>query len=119
MLRTFAVGRAPQGGALNRRGTRLHVANEQGYLNDIDLRTGSRGDDSARGAAASVSESPPTTTRRTSRSRARAWCRSFGLQNRRLWGTLHVGGDPRRIAFSRAGKVGAITNAAGYLTFIK
>jgi hypothetical protein len=34
-------------------------------------------------------------------------------------GHAQVGGDPRRIAFSRAGKIGAITNAAGYLTFIK
>ena len=43
----------------------------------------------------------------------------FGLQNRKLSRTLRVDGDPRRIAFSRTGKVGAITNAAGYLTFIK
>jgi hypothetical protein len=30
-----------------------------------------------------------------------------------------VDGDPRRIAFSRAGKIGAVTNGFGYLTFIK
>ena len=40
VLRTFAVGGTPQGVALNRKGTRLYVANEGGYLNDIDLRTG-------------------------------------------------------------------------------
>ena len=34
----------------------------------------------------------------------------FGLQNRKLLGRLDVGGEPRRIGFSRAGKLGAVTN---------
>ena len=36
VLRTFQVGGTPQGLALNRKGTRLYVGNEAGYLNDID-----------------------------------------------------------------------------------
>jgi hypothetical protein len=30
-----------------------------------------------------------------------------------------VGGDPRRIAFSQQGHLAAVTNAAGFLTFVR
>jgi len=43
----------------------------------------------------------------------------FNLQQRRITGSLNVGGDPRRLAFSALGKIGAVTNSAGYLTFVK
>jgi len=43
----------------------------------------------------------------------------FNLQQRRISGSLNVGGDPRRLAFSAQGKIGAVTNTAGYLTFVK
>jgi hypothetical protein len=43
----------------------------------------------------------------------------FSLQSRSLTKTLNVGGDPRRIAFSQQGRVGAITNSAGYITFVR
>jgi DNA-binding beta-propeller fold protein YncE len=39
-LRTFQVGGTPQGMAVNRKGTHLYVANEQGYLTDVDLASG-------------------------------------------------------------------------------
>jgi DNA-binding beta-propeller fold protein YncE len=119
VLRTFAVGGTPQGLALNRRGTRLYVANEQGYLNDIDLRTGDIGlTIPLAGGGFGVGVTPDNNQAYITIPSAGV-VQIFGLQNRRLAGTLDVGGDPRRIAFSRAGKIGAITNAAGYLTFIK
>jgi YVTN family beta-propeller protein len=118
-LRTFAVGGTPQGVAINRRGTRLYVANEQGYLNDIDLRTGvSEPPIPLAGGGFGVGVTPDDNQAYITIPGAGV-VQIFGLQNRRLAGTLRVDGDPRRIAFSRAGKVGAITNAAGYLTFIK
>jgi hypothetical protein len=43
----------------------------------------------------------------------------FGLQNRKLVGSLSVGGPPRRIAFSQLGKIGAVTNANGFLSFVR
>lgn len=45
--------------------------------------------------------------------------RVFSLQSRTITSTLTVGGQPRRVAFSPRGHVGAITNAAGYITFVR
>ena len=33
--------------------------------------------------------------------------------------TINVGGEPRRLGFSEQGKIGAIANMAGYLTFVR
>lgn len=119
VLRTFAVGGTPQGLALNRRGTRLYVANEQGYLNDIDLRTGVIGAAiPLAGGGFGVGVTPDDNQAYISIPSAGV-VQIFGLQSRKLAGSLKVDGDPRRIAFSRAGKIGAVTNGFGYLTFIK
>jgi YVTN family beta-propeller protein len=119
VLRTFEVGGTPQGLALNRRGTRLYVANEQGYLNDIDLRSGVIGPTIAlAGGGFGVGVTPDDNQAYVTIPFSGV-VQIFGLQSGKLAGTLRVDGEPRRLAFSRAGKIGAITNAAGYLTFIK
>jgi hypothetical protein len=38
---------------------------------------------------------------------------------RKLAKTINVGGDPRRIAFSQQGHIAAVTNAAGFITFVR
>ena len=43
----------------------------------------------------------------------------FALQTRKLAKTINVGGTPRRIAFSQRGHLAAVTNAAGFITFIR
>jgi hypothetical protein len=44
----------------------------------------------------------------------------FNLVSRKIRGTLDVGGEPRRIAFSDQGNIGAVTNySGGYITFVK
>jgi DNA-binding beta-propeller fold protein YncE len=43
----------------------------------------------------------------------------FTLQTRKLAKTINVGGDPRRIAFSQQGHTAAVTNTAGFITFIR
>ena len=43
----------------------------------------------------------------------------FTLRTRRLARTINVGGNPRRIAFSQQGHIAAVTNAAGFITFIR
>jgi YVTN family beta-propeller protein len=119
LLRTFNVGGTPQGMAINHKGTHLYVANEEGYLNDIDLTTGQAGNQiPLAGGGFGVGVTPDD---------HEAWIaipgagqvQVFNLQQRRITGSLNVGGDPRRLAFSAQGKIGAITNAAGYVTFVK
>jgi YVTN family beta-propeller protein len=119
VVRTFDVGGTPQGLAINRKGTHLYVANEAGYLNDIDLFTGQIGTQIPLvGGGFGVGVTPDD---------HEAWIaipfsgkvQIFNLQLRRITGSLDVGGEPRRIAFSDQGKIGAVTNIAGYLTFVK
>lgn len=117
--RTFAVGGLPQGIALDRRGTRLFVANESGYLNDIDLRTGDIGTTIPLAGGGFGIGVTPDDNQAYITIPFLGTVQLFSLQQRRLIGSIDVGGDPRRVAFSRAGRLGAITNAAGYLTFIR
>lgn len=41
------------------------------------------------------------------------------LKKRKLKGTINVGGNPRRVAFSATGDMGVVTNLNGYLSFIQ
>ena len=43
----------------------------------------------------------------------------FSLQSRQLVKSINVGGEPRRIAFSQRGNIGAIANMGGFVTFVR
>jgi YVTN family beta-propeller protein len=119
VLRTFPVGGTPQGLALNRKGTRLYVGNEAGYLNDIDLATGQIGANiPLAGGAFGVGVTPDDNQAYITIPFS-GIVQVFHIQSRRLMRTLDVGGEPRRIGFSQKGRIGAVTNAAGYVTFIR
>jgi YVTN family beta-propeller protein len=119
VVRTFEVGGIPQEMALNRKGTRLYVANEAGYLNEIDVQSGR---ELPRIPLASggfgVGVTPDDAEAYVSEPGA-GLVQVFRLQNRRLKWTINVGGEPRRLAFSQRGKIGAIANMAGYVTFVR
>ena len=119
VVRTFEVGGTPQEMALNRKGTRLYVANEAGYLNEIDVQSGRELPriPLARGGFG-VGVTPDDVEAYVSEPAA-GLVQVFTLQNRRLKWTINVGGEPRRLAFSQRGKIGAIGNMAGYVTFVR
>jgi YVTN family beta-propeller protein len=119
VLRTFTLGGTTQGMALNKKGTHLFVANQAGYITDIDLRSGQPGAQyPIAGVGFGVGVTPDDHD---------AWItlpldgkvQVFNLQNHKVSATLNVGGEPRRVSFSDAGKIGAITNMAGYVTFVQ
>jgi YVTN family beta-propeller protein len=119
VLRTFEVGGTPQEMALNRKGTRLYVANEAGYLNEIELQSGQLAATiPLQGGGFGVGVTPDDGQAYVSIAFT-GLVQVFSLQSRSLTKTLDVGGDPRRIAFSQQGRVGAITNSAGYITFVR
>jgi YVTN family beta-propeller protein len=119
VLRTFAVGGTPQDMAINRKGTRLYVANEAGYLNEIDLFTGEQLPSIALTAGGfGVGVTPDDGEAYVSEPGA-GLVQVFSLQTRKLSRTINVGGEPRRLGFSQQGKIGAIANMAGYLTFVR
>jgi YVTN family beta-propeller protein len=119
VVRTFSVGGTPQDMALNRKGTRLYIANEAGYLNEIELSTGR---ELPRIPLASggfgIGVTPDDVEAYVSEPAA-GLVQVFTLQNRRLKWTINVGGEPRRLAFSQRGKIGAVANMAGYVTFVR
>jgi YVTN family beta-propeller protein len=119
VLRTFQLGGTTQGLALNRKGTHLYIANEGGYLSDVDLVNGTFGAQiPLAGVGFGVGVTPDDTE---------AWItlplegkvQVFNLAQRRITGTLQVGGEPRRIAFSAQGKIGALTDPSGFIIFVR
>lgn len=105
--------------ATNRRGTHLYVANEAGYLNDIDLMTGvSATPIPLEGGGFGLGVTPDDGQAYVTIPYAGV-VQVFSLQNRQLTRTIAVGGNPRRVAFSQTGRIGAITNLNGYITFVR
>jgi YVTN family beta-propeller protein len=119
VLRTFFVGGVPQDMAVNRKGSRLYVANEAGYLNEIDLFTGNQLPNiQLAGGGFGVGVTPDDGEAYVSEP-GTGLVEVFALQSRKLSRTINVGGEPRRLGFSQQGKIGAIANMAGYLTFVR
>jgi YVTN family beta-propeller protein len=118
-LRTFTTLGMPQEMALNRTGTRLYVANEAGWLDEIDLASGELAPSipllaGAFGVGVTSDDGQAYLTLPSA-----GLIQIFGLQSRKLVKTIDVGGEPRRIAFSQQGRIAAVTNAAGFITFIR
>ena len=118
-LRTFVVGGTPQGMAITRKGDRLYVANEAGYLSEITLQSGTitatmtlAGGGFGVGVTADDNQAWVTIP-------ALGKVQIFGLQNHKLSSGLTVGGNPRRLGFSQHGAIGAIANLAGFVTFVR
>jgi DNA-binding beta-propeller fold protein YncE len=119
VLRTFPVGGTPQEMALNRKGTRLYVANEAGYLNEIDLTTGQEAPHiPLQGGGFGVGVTPDDGQAYVTEPSAGV-IQTITLQTRKIAKTFAVGGEPRRVAFSQQGHIAAATNAAGFITFIR
>jgi DNA-binding beta-propeller fold protein YncE len=119
VLRTFAVGGAPQEMALNRKGTRLYVANEEGYLNEIDLASGQEPPHIPLQAGGFGVGVTPDDGQAYVTEPSAGVIQVITLQTRKVGKTFAVGGDPRRLAFSQAGHIAVATNAAGFITFIR
>ena len=130
VLRTFTPFAVPLGHpqemALNRKGTRLYVATEDvdpdktdGWLDEFDLASGNLLNRiTLQAGAFGVGVTPDDTQAYLTLPRA-GLIQIFGLQSRKLAKSIHVGGTPRRIAFSQKGNIAAVTNAAGFITFIR
>ena len=118
--RTFPIGGTPQELALNRNGTRLYVANEEGHLDEIDLGTGqSLPPIPLPGGGFGIGVSHNDGLALRDRPPPRSWSRSFPCRLASSAGTIHVGGEPRRIAFSQRGDIAAVTNQAGFVNFLR
>jgi YVTN family beta-propeller protein len=119
VLRTFPVGGVPQDMAVNKKGDRLYVANEAGYLNEVDLFTGQMAPPIALpGGGFGIGVTPNDKEAYVSIP-SMGLVQVFTLQSRKLTRSIAVGGEPRRLAFSHKGGIGAIANMAGYITFVR
>ena len=119
----------PQEMALNRKGTRLYVATEDvpnedvatedGWLDEFDLASGQLANRIPLQAGAFGVGVTPDDGQAYLTLPSAGLIQIFTLQTRKLTKTIDVGGVPRRIAFSQQGRIAAVTNAAGFITFIR
>ena len=119
----------PQEMALNRKGTRLYVATEDvptedvatedGWLDEFDLASGQLTNRIPLQAGAFGVGVTPDDAQAYLTLPSAGLIQIFTLQARKLAKTIDVGGEPRRIAFSQQGRIAAVTNAAGFITFIR
>lgn len=119
VVRTFSPFGTPQEMALNRKGTRLYVANEAGWLDEVDLASGTLANRIPLQAGAFGVGVTPDDGQAYLTLPGAGLIQVFTLQTRKLTKTINVGGDPRRIAFSQQGHIAAVTNAAGFITFVR
>jgi YVTN family beta-propeller protein len=119
VLRTFFVGGTPQDMAVTKKGDRLYIANEAGVLNEINLLSGNSAPDiPLKGGGFGLGVTPDDGEAYVAEPFT-GLVEVFGLNSRRLTRTINVGGEPRRVAFSQQGKLGAISNMGGYVTFVR
>jgi YVTN family beta-propeller protein len=119
VLRTFFVGGTPQGMAITRRGDRLYVANEAGYMSEVTLQSGA--------ITATIPLAGGGFGVGVTSDDVQAWVtipsqgkvQIFNLQNHHLSQAITVGGEPRRLGFSQHGAIGAIANLSGFITFVR
>jgi YVTN family beta-propeller protein len=118
IVQTFSPGGAPQGLTTNRHGTELYVVNEGGFVSLFDIASGALITTlplTAGGFGAGVT---PDDNHLYVTEPDAGIVQVINLKTRALKGTINVGGNPRRVAFSSTGKMGVVTNLAGYLSFI-
>lgn len=119
VLRTFTPGGLPQGMAVSRNGRELYVANESGWMEIFDLSTGASArkvtlDSGGFGLALSPDGEFVYVTEP-----AVGKVQIVSVESRSIVGTLYVGGQPRRIAFTRLGDMAVVANEDGYVSFVK
>jgi DNA-binding beta-propeller fold protein YncE len=113
VLRTFFIGGTPREMALNRKGTRLYVANEQGYLNEINIETGDQTAQIPLPASGFGVEVTPDDGQAFVTLPSAGLIQIFTLQNHKLAKSINVGGEPRRIGFSQQGHIATVTKRGG------
>ncbi len=119
VLRTFNVGGTPQDLAVTKNGKFLYVANESGFLNEIDLQTGQvTANIPLVGGAFGIGVTPDDVQAYVGIPNAGV-VQVFNLQSHHLATTINVGGNPRRIAFSQQGHIGAVANLNGFITLVR
>ncbi|MGQ0648550.1 MAG: YncE family protein [Gemmatimonadaceae bacterium] len=118
LVRTFALGGTPQGLSLNPAGNRLIIANEAGFLSDLNVTTGTWVNYAAGGGQFGL------TTRANF---------SHATMTIPFWSALQAylplssamkpsfmnGGEPRRAAVHQASKTTIVTNKAGWVDLIR
>jgi YVTN family beta-propeller protein len=119
IVQTFNPGGAPQGLTTNKHGTELYVVNEAGFVSLFDIATGTLITTlplTAGGFGAAVT---PDDNHLYLTEPDAGIVQIVNLKTRALKGTINVGGNPRRVAFSATGNMGVVTNLNGYLSFIQ
>lgn len=119
VVRTYATGGLPQGLTTNKKGSELYVVNEFGFVTLFSTATGATLATLPLAAGGFGAAVTPDDNHLYITEPDIGIVQIVNLQNRKMQGSINVGGEPRRIAFSATGKVGVVANHAGYISFIK
>lgn len=100
-------------------GSELYIANEQGWVDVYDLSTGMPvAQVLLAGGGFRMALSPDQQHLYVSEPNA-GLLQVINIPSRNVIHTLHVGGTPRRVAFTRHGGLAVIPNEAGYVSFVR
>ena len=119
VLRRFTVDGAPQELVVSKDGRELYVANEAGWVDVINLATGTVvARITLAGGGFGAALSPDQVHLYVSVPSAGV-VQVVNTQSRRIIHTIAVGGRPRRIAFSYHGGIAVVANEAGSVDFVR
>ncbi|HEX9704706.1 MAG TPA: YncE family protein [Gemmatimonadales bacterium] len=117
--RTFSVGGVPQDVAVSADGLTLYAANEQGWLDAINLSTGRHGAPVPLGSGGlGLALSPDEAVLYVGLVFAGRVV-VIDRMTLRVLGAIETGGKPRRIAFDPGGKAALIANEAGWVDVVR
>jgi YVTN family beta-propeller protein len=119
VVQTFNPGGAPQGLTTNKHGTELYVVNENAYVSLFDIASGALITTLPLTAGGFGTGVTPDDNHLYLTEPSAGIVQIVNLKTRKLKGTINVGGNPRRVAFSSTGNMGVVTNLSGYLSFIQ
>lgn len=122
VARTFPVGGVPQDLVLSANGKELYIANEAGYVQFWNLRSGEQIGDNLSlpgGGGFGMAGRPSDGKLFVSTGYYGQSVHVVDPERRVIVKTLDVGGVPRRIAFNASGRIGIVTNEYGWVDFLK
>lgn len=118
VLRTFPLGGIPQGISLNPAGNRVIIANEAGFLSDLNVTTGTWVNYAAAGGQFGLA-TRANFSHATMTIPYTSALQVYLPESSAMKPLSMNGGEPRRVAVHQAGKTTIVTNVAGWVDLIR
>ena len=118
VLRTFPLGGIPQGISLGPLGNRLLIANEAGFLSDLNIGKGTWVNYAAVGGLFGLTTKPDF-SHATMTVPYSSVLQAYLPPTKQIRSPFLRGGEPRRAAYHKAGNVTVVTNFSGWVDLVR